>query len=210
MNSKRLLALSLCVSICLFGCVQAPPHASSEQVEEKVPEALPPAPLDVMEQDIKLYRIHAGDGLRIMVFQEGDLSGPYKVNGDGAISYPFLGQVMLEGLNVYEAEDLLEEQLRNGYLKHPDISIEVTQYHPFSVLGQVQSAGNYEYREGMSVAEAIAVAGGFANQNTQQTFETLRKTENGWQRFYTQMNDVVHPGDVIYVGEGGAHEQHFR
>ena len=208
MNSKRLLALYLCVSICLFGCVQAPPHAPSKQVE--APEDLPLAPLDGVEQDIKLYRIHARDSLRITVFQEEDLSGPFKVNGDGAISYPFIGQVALEGLNVYEAEELLEVELKDGYLKHPDISIEVTEYHPFSVLGHVARAGNYEYREGMSVAEAIAVAGGFTDQITRQKFETLRKTDKGWQRFYTQMDDVVHPGDVIYVSGGGVNEQHFR
>jgi len=156
-----------------------------------------------MDTDAKLYRIHAGDALRITVFEEEDLSGPYNVNGDGAISYPLIGPVMLEGLSVYEAEDLLEDRLRDGYLKHPDISIDVTQYRPFSVLGEVVSAGNYEYREGVSVADAIAMSGGFTPQAERQQFETLRRSKEGWQRVYTRMNDRVAPGDIIYIGGRG-------
>ncbi len=181
----------LCIGVYLSGCM---------------PNSLAPIPagqtlLQSTQQsnDQKLYTFQSGDQIRVNVFQEKDLSGTYKLNGEGAISFPLIGPVLLQDLNIYEAEALIAEKLRDGYLKHPSISIEVVAYRPFSILGAVHAPGNYDFSEGVVMADAIALAGGFTKGAEQREYETLRRTKQGWIRIFTHINDPLHPGDILYI-----------
>jgi len=55
----------------------------------------------------------------------------------------------------------IEEKLRAGYVREPRVSVEVEAYRPFFVLGEVQTAGQYPYVNGMTVETAVAIAGGY-------------------------------------------------
>jgi polysaccharide export outer membrane protein len=111
-----------------------------------------------------LYRIGAGDVVRITVYQSPDLSLETRITESGAISYPLLGQVTLGGLTVHAAETQLAEALRKGdFVKNPQVMIVVTQVraNQVNVLGQVGKPGRYALDvAGMRLTEVLALAGG--------------------------------------------------
>jgi protein involved in polysaccharide export with SLBB domain len=88
------------------------------------------------------YKLGAGDKLRIIVFGEEDLSGEFVVDDSGAIGMPLIGDVMAQGLGVSEFEDKVIASLKNGYLRDPKVSIEVLNYRPFFILGEVKAGEN--------------------------------------------------------------------
>lgn len=194
MKRGLIFTLLLCAVIHFTGCMQQSPFVFGEDIE-------PSEAQSVEQTNPQLYRFNTGDVIRVLVYGENDLSAEYRINGDGAISFPLIGNIKLAGLNVYEAEQLIKTELMDGYLRQPSISIEVTQYRPYSILGEVNNAGNYSFSEGLSVADAIASAGGFTYRANRREFEILRRTNEGWERSFTNVSDFIYPGDVIYVGE---------
>ena len=92
------------------------------------------------------YRLGAGDIVRIVVYQNADLTLEARVSEAGLVSFPLLGQVRLGGLNVTAAEKLIADGLRNGnFVKQPQVTIVVLQVrgNQASVLGQVNRPGRY-------------------------------------------------------------------
>ena len=65
-------------------------------------------------------------------------------------------------------------KLRNGYLRDPDVSVEIDRYRPIFVMGEVGAAGQYSYVPGMTVQKAIAVAGGFTPRASQGNVDITR------------------------------------
>src|SRR5690606_26562660 len=89
------------------------------------------------------------------------LTNSYVVDQSGVISMPLIGTVPARGRTTAEVEAAVAAKLRNGYLRSPDVSVEVDRYRPFFAMGEVGAAGQYAYVPGMTVQQAIAVAGGF-------------------------------------------------
>ena len=147
------------------------------------------------------YVFGEGDTLKVTVFQEDDLSGKYKIDSEGYISIPLIGKVKAAGLTADAVIHMVEEKLSEGYLRNPDVMVEVSSYRPFSVLGEVGAPGNYSYTEGFSVADAVAVAGGFTYRANKKGFELLRREQKGWNKLEARVGDYVRPGDIIYVRE---------
>jgi exopolysaccharide production protein ExoF len=118
------------------------------------------------------YRLDVGDKLRVKVFEwrsaTGDvhewtpLTGDYDVGADGAISIPLLGSLEASGLTIDQLADAISNQLQSklGLTIRPQASIDIVQYRPFYILGDVNKPGEYPYRPGLTVLEAISVAGG--------------------------------------------------
>ena len=108
------------------------------------------------------YRLGSGDKVRIIVFGEQSLSGEFLVpGGEGQISFPLVGDVKAGGLTVAELQTELETKLKDGFLKQPRVSIEVLNYRPYYILGEVSKSGEYPYINGLTVLNAVATAGGF-------------------------------------------------
>ena len=112
------------------------------------------------------YRLGAGDIVRIVVYQNADLTLEARVSEAGLVSFPLLGQVRLGGLNVTAAEKLIADGLRNGnFVKQPQVTIVVLQVrgNQASVLGQVNRPGRYPIEVAdMRLADLLATAGGIA------------------------------------------------
>ena len=85
-----------------------------------------------------VYTLGSGDRVKVTVYGEDDLSGVFEVNGTGAIAYPLIGDVEAGGKTIRELEKSVAMKLRNGYLRKPRVSIEVTNYRPFYILGEVK------------------------------------------------------------------------
>jgi protein involved in polysaccharide export with SLBB domain len=108
-----------------------------------------------------VYRLGAGDKIRIIVFGEEEMSGKFEVSNNGGVSLPYIREVKAQGVDIPTLEQNIEARYREaGILKNPKVSVEVLKYRPFYIHGEVTTAGEYPYKSGMDVENAVAVAGG--------------------------------------------------
>jgi protein involved in polysaccharide export with SLBB domain len=144
------------------------------------------------------YRVGAGDQLRVTVFRQPDLSGPLQVDGQGYLAMPLVGRIAADGLTTQALQDAIEARLREGdYLVDPDVSIAVLTYRPFYILGEVARPGRYEYRDGMTVINAVALAGGYTTR-ARTSEVTIRRAGC---TFVAQPDTTILPDAVITVPE---------
>jgi polysaccharide export outer membrane protein len=148
-----------------------------------------------------VYRLGAGDKLRVIVFGEEDLSGEFVVDGSGYIRLPLVGQVQAANRTVYEFERDVETKLKDGYLKAPRVSAEVMNYRPFYIIGEVGKPGEYPYVNGMSVLNAVALAGGYTYRANERSVYLRRYGDSREQSVPADETTKVYPGDIVRVVE---------
>lgn len=121
-----------------------------------MPTHLPPVRVDTS--------VGPRDEFEVRVMGQLDLSGIYQVAGDGSIDFPLVGRVLVGGLQPQEIQTAIRQSLVDLRLfRDPQVTVRVTQYRSkkVSVLGQVQRPGVFDWLEGMTLMNAIALAGGF-------------------------------------------------
>ena len=160
-----------------------------------------PAPKAFHEATIQPYRLDAGDRLRITVFEQTGLTNTYSVDQAGYVAFPLIGSVPARGRTIQELESVIAAKLRQGYLREPDVSIEVDRYRSIFVMGEVGQAGQYSYVAGMTVQNAIAVAGGFSPRANQANVDITRQINGEIMTGRVVTSDPILPGDTIYVRE---------
>lgn len=160
-----------------------------------------PAPQAFHEAVIQPYRLDSGDNLRITVFEQQDLTNTYAVDQAGNIAFPLIGTVDARGKTVGELEGNIAGRLRQGYLRDPDVSIQVEQHRSFFIMGEVNTAGQYSYVPGMNVQNAIAIAGGFTARANQADVDITRKVDGDVMTGRVTISDPILAGDTIYVRE---------
>ena len=160
-----------------------------------------PAPKAFHEATIQPYRLDAGDRLRITVFEQKGLTNTYSVDQAGYVAFPLIGSVPARGRTIQELESVIAAKLRQGYLREPDVSIEVDRYRSIFVMGEVGQAGQYSYVAGMTVQNAIAVAGGFSPRANQANVDVTRKINGDIMTGRVTISDPILAGDTIYVRE---------
>jgi len=147
------------------------------------------------------YMLDAGDGIRITVFEQKELTNSYSVDKAGYIAFPLVGSVAARGRTPKEIEADIAAKLRNGFIRDPDVSVEVERYRPVFVMGEVGSAGQYVYVPGMTVQNAVAIAGGFSARAQQANADITRSVNGKVLSGRVPLSDPVLPGDTIYVRE---------
>lgn len=148
------------------------------------------------------YRLGAGDKLRINVYGEDSLSGEFTVpGGAGMIPFPLIGNVQAAGLTANELQTEIEGKLRPDYLKDPRVSIEVLNYRPFYILGEVMKPGEYPYTTGLTVLNAVATANGFTYRADTHKVYIRHANSTAETEFKLNATTVVEPGDTIRIGE---------
>jgi protein involved in polysaccharide export with SLBB domain len=148
------------------------------------------------------YRLGAGDKVRIIVFREDSLSGEFLVpGGEGKIAFPLIGDVQAGGLTVTQLQAELEGKLRDGFLKEPRVSIEVLNYRPFYILGEVAKPGEYPYTNGLTVLNAVATANGFTYRADTHKVYIKRANEPTEEEYKLTTSTPVQPGDTIRISE---------
>lgn len=148
------------------------------------------------------YRLGSGDRVRITVYGQPELTGEYAVDGSGALSFPLIGQIRAGGQSAGDLEKALVDRLQPNYLKNPSVSVEILTYRPFYIVGEVRTPGSYPYVSGMTVLNAVALAGGFTYRAREGDFYVMRQTaEGGRGRLQAVSDTPVLPGDVITVRE---------
>ncbi len=147
------------------------------------------------------YAVGSGDRLRIIVFGQDSLSNSYSVDATGHISLPLIGLVPVNGMSTAAIQRAVEERLRNGFLREPRVSCEVEAYRPFFILGEVTTAGQYPYVNGMTVKTAVAIAGGFSPRAAQSYAVMTRVVDGRQLSGEVDMGQAVQPGDTIQIRE---------
>lgn len=147
------------------------------------------------------YTLDAGDRLRVTVFDQLDLSNTYAVDKAGYLALPLIGSVAARGKTTKQLEASIASSLRKGYLKNPDVSVEVDRYRPFFIMGEVGTSGQYTYVPGMTVQNAIAIAGGFSARAEQGNTDITRQVNGKVMTGRVPISDPILPGDTIYVRE---------
>ena len=147
-----------------------------------------------------VYTLGSGDKLKITVFGEADLSGEFQVDGSGHISFPLIGEVTAKGITIRQLEQRLVAKLQDGFLVSPRISLEVLNYRPFYILGEVKKPGEYEYVSGITLYNAVAMAGGYTYRARQDSAHITRaNTEKVIEN--ADHSTLILPGDIINIRE---------
>jgi polysaccharide export outer membrane protein len=146
------------------------------------------------------YRLDAGDQLRITVFNEPELTGQFVVGSSGAIAYPLVGSVQAAGRTVPEFTEALQTAL-GTYVRAPSVSVEVTNYRPFFILGEVQRPGTYPYSASLTVLNAVATAGGFTYRANRGRVYIRHANGTEEHDYNLTVATPVLPGDTVRIGE---------
>ncbi|MBM3527955.1 MAG: polysaccharide export protein [Alphaproteobacteria bacterium] len=222
MRLRRLLVLCL-AALALTACArEAPRYAMAPQAQPRsdldmmmygapaaasrtvrhaqraVPVQSGPAPI---VEDAGTYTLDSGDKLRIVVFGQDALSNTYAVSAAGQVTMPLIGAVNARGMTTQQLSQSIAGRLKQSFIRDPSVAVEVETYRPFFVLGEVTYPGQYPYVPGMTVQNAVAIAGGFTPRASKSRV-TLTRTYNGVPaRYALPMHYPVRPGDTLTVGE---------
>lgn len=147
------------------------------------------------------YRLDSGDRIKVTVYGHDDLSGEFELDSGGKVAMPLIQDVQAGGLTVAELERAVTDKLSPDFLKHPRVSIEVLNYRPFYILGEVREPGSYPYVNGMTLIKAVAMAGGYTYRARISKVTITRPGSETPVQILAGPDTVVMPGDVIEVPE---------
>ena len=148
------------------------------------------------------YHLDVGDKVKVTVYGEDDLSGEFQVDGAGNVGMPMIGPVHAAGLTTEDFTAAVQQKLtKGGFLVNPRVSAEVTNYRPFTILGEVNKPGEYPYENGMTVINAVALAGGWTYRAEQNTVFIQHKGSDRKDAVAGSDKTIVRPGDTIIVTE---------
>jgi len=148
----------------------------------------------------RVYRIGIGDKLKISVYGEDNLSGPVEVNAYGQVSLPLIGEMPATGMAINEFRDSVARRLADGYIKNPKVTVEMTNYRPIYVHGEVKNGGEFQFKNGVSLRDVVAMAGGYTYRADQSYLYIGREGEPD-VAVRLPADVPVLPGDNIRIPE---------
>ncbi len=195
-SARRCLLLWLA---CLSGCALLRPAPTQPPADENIIVAFD-------------ERLGVDDVFEIRVVGETELSGSYRVGSDGTIDFPYIGRVTVLGLRPNEVQEEVTRGLRDGYFRSPQVSVLVREWNSrkLVVLGKVQKPGPVSYFPKMTIVDAIAAAGGFADTAAKNSVRLRREMKGKVETRNYPVADISEgrypnvtmlPGDVIVVEE---------
>lgn len=206
MLKRALLSLAILFLFApvLPSAAQSLPGPSAPTAQAPAPTAAPmvqatAAPAGAITDEH--YRLGTGDKLKVTVYGEEDLSGEYFVDGSGQVQLPLVGQVKAANLTIHEFVAEVANALKEGYLKDPKVSVEVLNYRPFYIIGEVNKPGEYPFENGLNVLGAVALAGGYTYRANDSDVYVRRQGQAKENAFPADATTKVYPGDIIRVAE---------
>ena len=195
MSFRLVFALSgLLVAFCAWG--QTRPVAPAASGPSSGPSSGPAAGA------VSNYKLATGDVISIRVFGEDDLSrDKIRLTDAGTVFYPVLGEIAVLGKTVGEIEKLIADGLRGRYLVNPSVTVSIDNYRQYYVTGQVGTPGGYSYQPGLTVAKAVALAGGFKERASQSKMFVIRDADPKKARERVELSTAIFPGDVLTIEE---------
>lgn len=147
------------------------------------------------------YRLGVGDSIRISVHGEPDLTMDVRIGESGFVNYPFLGDIRVLGMTVSQLEQTIDRGLRGDYLIAPDVRVLVTAYRYFYVNGEVRLPGGYPFQPGLTVRQAVTLAGGLTERASSRRITVYRESQPSVPIDAT-LDTMVNPGDIVAVDQG--------
>jgi polysaccharide export outer membrane protein len=169
------------------------------------------------------YQIGPQDELRVTVFDAEGLTGVYRVDDDGFISFPLLGRIPVGGTTLGATQDKIRTMLMNGYIRNPQVRVDVQEYKSQSIFvsGEVRAPAELRMTGGMTLLKALAQAGSpMSSASSELTIARQKKPASGapaptgpggdntteiirvnWRDLQTgRTSDVaLQDGDVIFI-----------
>lgn len=151
------------------------------------------------------YHLGPGDQIRVITYDEPQLTNSFTVGADGTVSIPLVGTIQASGMTANQLASAITSSLSGSKLiSQPSVSVEIAAYRPISVLGEVNHPGQYPYEPGMTTLDAVALAGGFTYRAVTGYAGDLRSNGNGADHAVQGRVDpgsTLEPGDVITIYE---------
>jgi polysaccharide export outer membrane protein len=184
---KNILVAALCMGLSMI--------APAAQAADAVHAADSPTP--------PVYSLGTGDQLHIIVYGEDKLTGDYVVGSDGTVAMPLIGNIPASGKTVTEVQTAINASLAGGYVLDPHVSVQMLNYRPFFILGEVNHPAQYPYVEQMTVAQAVATAGGYTYRANRHLVFIRHKGQAKEERYEVSAGNAVWvmPGDTLRIGE---------
>lgn len=174
--------------------------------------SVPPPAVSVPPPVVDTGRLGPGDIIEVAVFQEPDLTGLYRLEGEGVIDFPLVGDVEAIGKTPLELQNSLKKRLENGYLVSARVRVMVKERNSQKVhiLGAVNKPTSIPFEPNMTIIQAIAAAGGMSDtaQSNGVTITRVKDDEEtsisvrvGSIQSGQAPNVYLHPGDIVFVRE---------
>jgi polysaccharide export outer membrane protein len=193
----RVAGLSLLVVLSVSGAICGWPADVSGQPLPSTAASTPSTAASTAAD----YVLGPNDRIRLKVYGEPDIAGEYEIDSTGQVSIPLAGHIRATGLTTKQLERSIASALAKGIVRDPRVNVEIALYRPYYILGEVKKGGEYPYRLGLTVMDAVASAGGFtyrANENKVY----LRRSGAGVEETYALDAPIpVFPGDNIRIPE---------
>lgn len=206
-------------AVLLAGCGGGPEFGSAGSVALTTTELPEPTQADVM--GVRTYRVAPLDKLRVDVYDLPNLSlESVQVGADGVLKYPVAGEVGVAGMTPAEIETLLQQRLRQNYIRDPQVTVNLLQTttQVVTVDGQVREPGQYPVIGGTTLIQTIAKAKGLTETAKPSAVVVLR-TVNGQKmaalynltaiRRGVYADPALYPNDIVVVDEAVA-QRYFR
>jgi polysaccharide export outer membrane protein len=199
MNVPRsLLVLALAASLALGGCLR--------RSRDPVPT------VDAVAVQAGASTLGPGDVIEVRVYREQEISGVYQVGADGDVVFPLCQRVVVGGLTPNGAAEKFRECLAAGFIRDPQVAVLVREYNSKKVFvfGEVQKPGTFTYQDGMSIVQAVTLAGGFTRGASQNSTSVTRRVRGQEVKVKVNVQDIalgkapnftLEPGDIVYVPE---------
>ncbi len=150
-------------------------------------------------QALDTYRLGPGDRIRITVTDNPRDSGEFEVDGLGNMTYPPLGRIKAEGQTVAGMQKFIRAGLDKSFEIDPAVRVEVLNFRPFYIYGEVKRAGSYPYAPGLTVQRAVDMAGGYTPGARRAPVKLVREGDKGMANVMAAPDAPVLPGDIIEV-----------
>lgn len=147
------------------------------------------------------YVLGPGDRLRVKVYNDADMTGEYEVNSSGNISLPLVGDVRASGQTTRQLEQIIAGRMKGQISQDPKVNVEISAYAPFYIFGEVRKAGEYPFRPGLTVADAVAMASGFTYRANEDKIYVRHAGSRDERVVPIDVPAPVFPGDNIRVAE---------
>jgi polysaccharide biosynthesis/export protein VpsN len=151
-------------------------------------------------QDDSSYLLGPGDKIIIQVYGEEELKIETQLTDSGKINYPFLGEIAAKGLTIKQLENRIYTGLKGDFFVEPNVFVGMVEYRPFFIHGEVKVPGGFPYKPGMTVNQAVALAGGLTERASREKIFITREANKSQQENAT-LNTKVHAGDTITIDQ---------
>ena len=158
----------------------------------------PPVTASTMPAD---YQLGPSDRVTISVYGEDDLSREYVVSPAGTISLPLIGEIVARGRTADALRGEITRKLGNGYINNPTVTVMISAFRNFYILGEVNKPGEYAFESGLTVTQAVAEAAGYTYRAARRYAFVRHEGETTETRMPVTAELAVRPGDTIRVGE---------